>query len=269
MSEELKQTIHPTAIIDPSAELSEGVHVGAYCIVGANTRIGVGTRLEPHVIIQDYTIIGKECHIHGGANLGGPPQDAKFRGEESYVVIGDNNIVREFVTIHRACGEGKATRVGNENMLMAYVHIGHNCEIGNNVVLASYVGLSGHVTVSDRANIGGISGIHQFCRIGRLAMIGGLSGVVQDVPPFMLANGRPARVYDVNVRGLRRANISSKVRGELREAFKLLYRSSLNTSQALEVIESEFEHSPELDHLIEFIKGTRSGDGGRGNPASH
>ncbi len=269
MSEEIKNNIHPTAIIDPTAVLDDGVTIGPYCIVGANTRIGAGTRLEHQVIVQAYTTLGSNCHVHGGANLGGPPQDTKFKGEESYVVIGDNNIIREYVTIHRACGEGKTTHIGNDNMLMAYVHIGHNCEIGNNVVLASYVGLSGHVTIHDRANIGGITGIHQFCRIGRLAMIGGLSGVVQDVPPFMLANGRPARVYDVNVRGLRRANISSKVRGELREAFKLLYRSNLNTSQALEVIESEYEHSPELDHLIEFIKGTRDGDAGRGNNSSH
>lgn len=265
MSEPKKTIIHPTAVIDPSAELGEGVEIGAYCIIGAKASIGSGTILEPHAIVQKYTTVGKNCHIHSAANLGGPPQDSKYKNEESYVILGDNNIIREFVTVHRAVGEGNATRIGEGNMLMAYVHVGHNCEIGNHINIASYVGLSGHVTVHDSANIGGITGVHQFCRIGRLAMIGGLSGVAQDVPPFMLANGRPARVYDVNVRGLRRAGISSKVRTELREAYKLIYRSNLNTSQALEAIETEIEKSDELDHLVEFIRSTRGGYGGRGN----
>lgn len=265
MVEQKKTDIHPSAVIDPTAQIGEGVEIGAYCIVGAHTKIGNGTILEPHAIIQKHTMIGANCHIHSAAILGGPPQDMKYKGEESYVILGDNNIVREFVTIHRAVGEFEATRIGNGNMLMAYVHIGHNCEIWNNVHLASYVGLSGHVTVYDNANVGGITGVHQFCRIGRLSMTGGLSGVAQDIPPYMLANGRPARVYDVNVRGLRRAGITSKVRAELREAYKLIYRSNLNTSQALEAIEAEIEKSPELDHLVEFIRSIRGGYGGRGN----
>ncbi len=260
--------IHPTALIDPSAEIGPGVQIGPYCIVEEDVWVGAGTTLQSHVVIQKHSRVGRNCQLHTGANLGGPPQDLKFKGERSHVVLGDNNIIRECVTIHRATGEGNVTRIGNHNMLMAYAHIGHNCEIGSHVVIASYVGISGHVTVEDYANFGGISGIHQFCRIGTLAMIGGMSCVVQDVPPYMLTDGRPAKVYDVNVRGLRRSGVSAKVRGELRAAYKLLYRANLNVSQALEAIEEEIEKSPELEHLLEFIRSTKNGYGGRGNNPS-
>jgi UDP-N-acetylglucosamine acyltransferase len=257
--------IHTTTIIDPTAEIASDVVIGPFCIIGPNVRIASGTTLSSHIRIECNTHIGRDCQIFHGVALGGPPQDTKFKGEPSLVVIGDNNVLREYVTIHRATGENCRTRLGDNNLLMAYAHIGHNCEVGNNVTLASYVGVSGHVTIEDFANLGGITGIHQYCRIGKMAMIGGLSGVVQDVPPFMLANGRPARVYDVNVRGLRRAGVPAKVRGELREAYKLLYRSNLNNSQALEAIEEEIETSPELEHLLAFIRSTREGYGGRGN----
>lgn len=260
-----RQQIHPTAIIDPSAEIAAGVAIGPYCIVGPQVRVGEQTRLHAHVVVECNTRIGRHCDIYSGAVLGGPPQDHKFQGETSYVEVGDHNILREFVTIHRATGEGLVTRLGSHNMVMAYAHIGHNCEIGSHVTIASYVGISGHVLIEDYANFGGICGIHQYCRIGTLAMIGGMSGIAQDVPPYMLANGRPAKVYDVNVRGLRRAGIVAKVRSELREAYKLLYRSDLNVSQALQVIEEEIERSPELDHLLEFIRSSRNGYGGRGN----
>lgn len=257
--------IHPSAIVDPTAEIEPGAEIGPFCIVGPNVHIGAGTVLASHVLLERNIRIGRNCRIFHGAALGGPPQDNKYRGEETFVIIGDNNILREYVTIHRATGEECVTRIGNNNMLMAYVHVGHNCDIGNHVTLASYVGVSGHVSIEDYANLGGITGVHQYCRIGKLAMVGGLSGVVQDIPPFMLANGRPARVYDVNVRGLRRAGIPAKVRAELREAYKLLYRSNLNGTQALEAIEEEIETSPELEHLLNFIRSTREGYGGRGN----
>lgn len=257
--------VHPTAILDPSVIVDPTAEVGPYCILGPNVTVGAGSVLHPHVVIDRNVRIGRDCQIYSGSVLGGPPQDHKFKDEESWIEIGDSNIIRECCTIHRATGEGQVTRLGSHNMLMAYVHVGHNCDLGSHITLASYVGVSGHVTIEDYANIGGISGIHQFCRIGTLAMVGGLSGVVQDVPPYMLANGRPARVYDVNVRGLRRAGISAKVRGELREAYKLLYRSNLNGTQALETIEEEIEPSPELQHLLEFIRNTRNGYGGRGN----
>lgn len=261
--------IHPTAIVHASAEIDPGAEVGPYCVIEQDVRIGGGTTLHAHVIIESHTRIGRNCQIHGGAIIGGPPQDSKYRNERSYVVIGDNNILREFVTIHRATGEDNETRLGDNNMLMAYAHVAHNCDIGNNVTIASYVGISGHATIEDFANLGGITGIHQYCRIGTLAMVGGLSGVVQDIPPYMLANGRPARVYDINKIGLRRAGITMKVRNELREAYKLLYRSNLNMSQALETIAEEIETSPELERLLEFIHTSRSGKNMRGNADDH
>lgn len=256
---------HPTAIIDPRAEIEPDVEIGPYCIIGKNCFIGAGTVLHGHVHIFENTRIGRNCQIYSGAMLGGPPQDYKFKGETSYLELGDNNIVREYVTIHRATGEGECTRIGNYNMIMAYAHIGHNCIIGNHVTISSYVGISGHVTVEDYANFGGICGVHQNCTIGTLVMIGGMSGVTQDIPPYMLATGRPARVYDINIRGLRRANVPAKVRSDLRQAYKLLYRSNLNVSQALEAIEEEIDPSPELNHLVAFIQRTREGFNGRAN----
>ncbi|HZT43413.1 MAG TPA: acyl-ACP--UDP-N-acetylglucosamine O-acyltransferase [Chthonomonadaceae bacterium] len=257
--------IHPTAVIDPTAEIEPGAEIGPYCIVGKESRIGAGTVLHAHVVVEQNTTIGRDCQIFTGTILGGPPQDLKYKGEKSYVIIGNGNIIRECVTIHRSTGEGSVTRLGDENMIMAYAHIGHNCLIGSHITIASYVGISGHVTIEDYANFGGICGVHQHCRIGTLAMVGGMSGVSQDVPPYMLSRGIPARVFDVNVRGLRRAGVSAKVRSDLRQAYKLLYRSDLNGTQALEAIEEEIEMSPELNHLLEFIRGTRNGYGGRGN----
>jgi UDP-N-acetylglucosamine acyltransferase len=257
--------IHSTAIIDPSAEIEPGACIGPYCILGRNVRIGAGTVLHAHVVIEQNTRIGRNCQIYSGAVLGGPPQDFKYSGEPTYIEIGDDNILREGVTIHRATGEGNETRVGSGNMLMAYAHVGHNCEIGNNVTIASYVGISGHVTVEDHANFGGHVGVHQYSRIGTLAMVGGMSGVAQDIPPYMLAAGIPATVCEVNRRGLIRAEIPQKIRNELRQAYKLLYRSNLNISQALEAIAEDIERSPALDHLVEFVRSSRDGYSGRGN----
>jgi len=260
--------IHPSACIAASAEVHPGVSIGPFCVVGENVSLGTGTVLHPNVLILQNTRIGSNCQIFSGAVIGGPPQDHKFKNEDTYVEIGDDNILREYVTIHRATGEGEITRIGCNNMVMAYAHIAHNCAIGDHVTIASYVGISGHVTVESGVNFGGNSGIHQFCRIGTLAMVGGMSGINKDVPPYMMVSGIPAQVIDVNVRALRRANIPSKVRGELRAAYKLLYRSNLNQSQALQAIEEEIEASPELEHLLSFIRNTRDGSNGRGNTAS-
>jgi UDP-N-acetylglucosamine acyltransferase len=256
-------TIHETAIVDPMAEIGFGVEIGPYCVIGPNVRIGDGTLLSSHVTIQPYTTIGSNCRIQTGAVLGGPPQDTKFHDEISYVAIGDNNVIREYVTIHRASGEGCATRIGDNNMLMAYCHIGHNSQVGSGITMANYVGISGHVTIEDKVVIGGIVGVHQFVRIGRLAMVGGYSKVVQDVPPFSMADGRPAKVCDLNVVGLRRNGVSAKIRADLRRAFKLLYRSNLNLSQAVECLKLEVDPSPEMEYLVEFIKNVKNGFGGR------
>lgn len=255
--------IHPTAILDPSVRLGADVQIGAYTVVGPHCSIGEGTILGPHVVLEEFTSLGSQCHVRAGAVLGGPPQDHKFKGEESFVRIGDRTHIREFVTIHRATGPGEATTIGDDCLIMAYVHIGHNCKIGSHVMLSSYAGLAGHIAIEDHVVVGGMVGMHQFVRIGKLAMVGGYSKVVQDVPPFLLADGRPADILDLNVRGLRRSGINQMTRVSLRQAYKLLYRSNLNTSQALEAIAEELEPNPDLEYLIEFIKRIDSGSSGR------
>ncbi len=257
--------IHPTALVDPSAELADDVEIGPYCVIGDEVRIGSRTRLESHVVVERYTRIGEDCQIRQGTVLGGPPQDYKFSGERTYLTIGDRNIIREFVTIHRASGAEEETRLGDDNMVMAYCHIGHNCWLGSNIVMANYVGISGHCLVEDRVVFGGMLGIHQYVRIGKLAMIGGMSKVVADVPPFMLVDGRPAELNGLNVLGLRRAGIPPRGRAGLKHAFRILYRSGLNLSQGIETAYNEVEASPERDYLLEFLTHIRRGFGGRQN----
>lgn len=259
--------IHPSAIVNPGAQLGDDVSVGPFSIIYDDVQIGDGTLLESHVVVESGSRIGKNCRIWPGSVIGGPPQDHKYRGERSFLILGDNNHIREYVTLHRASGEGVATRIGNDNMLMAYVHVGHNCEVGNNNTFSSYVGLSGHVLVENYVILGGMVGVHQFCRIGNLAMVGGCTKVNQDIPPFMLADNNPARVIDLNTIGLRRASMPPNVRSLLKQAYKLLYRSNLNTSQALERIEDELESCEELEYLILFIRGTQGGYMRRGNQA--
>lgn len=255
--------IHPTALVHPNAQIGDGVEIGAFCVIGPDVVIGDGTIIGPHVVIEPLSTIGRDCQISAGVILGGNPQDTKFKGERSYLIIGARNIIREYVTIHRATGEGNATTIGDDNMLMAYCHIGHNCTIGSGVTMANMVGISGHVVVEDKAVFGGMVGVHQFVRIGKLAMLGGYSKIVQDVPPFMIADGRPMKVYDLNVRGLRRHGVAQKVRSDLKQAYKLLYRSNLNISQAVEAIETEVYPSPERDYLLGFVRNVRFGCAGR------
>lgn len=258
-------TVHPTAIVHPGADLGDGVVVGPYCIVGEDVRIGARTCLEPHVVIESGTRIGTGCHIWTGSVIGGPPQDHKYKGEKSLVIVGNDNLIRECVTFHRAVGEEHATRVGDNNWFMAYAHVGHNCEIGDGNTISSYVGLSGHVTIEDSAVIGGMVGVHQYSRIGKLVMVGGFSKINQDIPPFMLADGVPARVVELNRIGLKRHGVPPNVRSALRQAYKLLYRSNLNHSEAIERIEEELDHSAELEYLLTFVRGTTAGYAGRGN----
>jgi len=255
--------IHPTALIDPTAELGSGVTIGAYSTIGKGVQIGDGTRIDSHVVIDSNTTIGADCTVMTGSVLGGAPQDYKFHGEQTFLRIGDSNIMREYVTIHRASGDGEATIIGDNNMLMAYCHVGHNCKIGSGITMANYVGISGHVLVEDKVVFGGIVGVHQCVRVGKLAMIGGFSKVVQDVPPFAIVDGRPTKVCDLNKIGLRRNGVGPHVRAGLRQAYKLMYRSGLNVTQALEAIVKEIEPSPELDYLLDFIRNVRLGNAGR------
>ncbi|RYX84049.1 acyl-ACP--UDP-N-acetylglucosamine O-acyltransferase [bacterium] len=258
-----KPEVHPTAIVDPKAELSPGVKVGPFCIIEEGVRLGENTTLESHVILKRGTQIGRNCRVFPHCVIGHEPQDAKYKGEYTRVIIGDNNIFREMVTIHRATGEGEATIIGHNNMFMAYVHLGHNCVVGDNNMISNSTGISGHVTIEDRCVIGGFVGIHQFVHIGKMAMIGGLSKVVQDVPPFCMADGRPAPIRGLNTRGMRRNGITSEERTQISAAFKLLYRSDLNTSQALERIQAEVPTSEPLQYLTSFIERVREGRLGR------
>lgn len=255
--------LHPTAEIHPDAQLGKAVEVGPFCVIGPDVVIGDNTRLESHVVVKRFTTLGAGCLVMSGAVLGGEPQDHKFKGERSFLRIGDNNVIREYVTLHRATGEECATEIGDNNTFMAYCHIGHNCVIGSHITMANTVGVSGHVIVEDRTVFGGMVGVHQFVRIGKMAMIGGMSKIVQDIPPFMMADGHPAQVVDLNVIGCRRGGITARVRGGLKQAYKLLYRSNFNVSQAIEAIEAEVEPSPEREYLLEFIKNVRFGFGGR------
>ena len=265
----IKTKIHPTAIVDPKAEIGEGVEIGPFCIVEAGTQIGAGSTLESNVIIKRGTTLGTNCRLMPHVILGGEPQDLKFKGEESFVKIGNNNILREMVTIHRATGEGQATVLGDDNLLMAYVHFGHNCVVGNGNMISNSTGVSGHVTIEDRCVVGGFVGIHQFVHIGKMAIVGGLSKVVQDVPPFCMADGRPSKIHGLNVRGLRRNGVDQEQRNQISKAFKLLYRSELNTSQALERIREEVPDSETLDYLISFIVRVREGRLGRQDETAH
>lgn len=256
-------TIHPTAVVHLTAALDDDVAVGPYSIIGAHVQIGAGTTIGAHVIIEENTHIGRNNIIYHGAVLGAPPQDRKFKHERSYLKIGDNNWIREYVTIHRASGEEQETRIGSNTFLMAYVHIGHNCTVGDGVVMANSVGVSGHCEIGDGANLGGMAGIHQFTRIGKLAMVGGMSRVVRDVPPFMIVEGSPAEVRGVNIVGLRRAGVPEHSRDALRKACRYMFFSEMNIAQAIAKIRAEIDMTAELDHLIGFIEQIRHGRNGR------
>ena len=261
--------IHPTALVDPSAQLGAGAWVGPFCIVENDTQIGAGTILESHVTIKSGTTVGARCRIWPHCVLGHEPQDLKFKGEKSFLRIGDDNMLREMVTIHRATGAGQATVIGNNNLFMAYVHVGHNCVIGDKNLISNSTGISGHVTIEDKTVIGGFVGIHQFVHVGKMAMVGGLSKVVQDVPPFCMADGRPSKTRGLNIRGLRRNGVPSEERIQVSNAVKLLYRSELNTTEALSRIADEIPRSDTLDYLVNFIERVREGKLGRQDETAH
>ena len=247
------------AIVHPKAILEEDVEIGPYSLVGENVRIGRGTKIGPYVLLDGWTTIGRNCQIHTGAVLGTIPQDLKFKGAKSFLSIGNNNVIREYVTINRATDEGGETGIGDNNLLMAYVHIAHNCEIGNNVIMANVATLAGHVTIEDKAVIGGLSAIHQFVKIGTVSIVGGCSKVVKDVPPYIKTDGHPLKPYGLNIIGLKRNNFSPKTRTLLKKAYRILYNSKLNVSQAVLRIAEEVENCPQIDHLLQFIRTSERG----------
>ncbi len=249
-----ERMIHPTAIIDPQAKIGAGVKIGPYAVIGPHVTIGAGTEIMSHVTIDGWTTIGENCRFFPCASIGSEPQDLKFQGEKSYVIIGDRSVFREYVTVSRATGEGEETRIGNDCLFQACTHIAHNCIVGNNVIMSNCAGLAGHVIVEDRVVIGGIAGVHQFVKIGRNSMIGGLAKVVQDIPPFVIADGQPARCIGLNSVGLSRAGIPENTRRELKKAFRLLYRSGLNLGQAIAAMEEELDSSEEVEHFLRFLR---------------
>lgn len=251
--------IHPTAVVAPGAELGEGVEVGPYGVIGPHVRLGPGTRLMSHVVIDGHTSLGRECTVFPFASLGTLTQDLKYRGGAPRVEIGDRTTIREYATVNTATADGDATRVGSGCLIMACAHVAHDCRVGDGVIIANGTGLSGHVVVEDQAIFGGMCGIHQFCRIGRMSMIGGLSRVTQDVPPYMICEGNPATVPAVNLIGLQRRGLTDEAIRGLREAHRILYRSGLNTSQAVERIDREVAPCAEIAHLLEFIRGSERG----------
>jgi UDP-N-acetylglucosamine acyltransferase len=252
-------SVHPTAAVESGAELDDGVVVGPYCRIGAGATIGANTHLDPYVVIDGCTSIGSDCRLSSFTVLGSPPQDVKFQGKRSYVVIGDRNVLREYVTINRATDEDGKTVVGDDNFLMAYVHVAHNCVVGDNVVLANTVNMAGHVVVEDYAFVGGVTPIHQFVRIGRHSIIGGGCRVPKDVPPFVKAAGNPLRCFGLNSLGLRRRGFGSETELILKRAYRILFRSGLNTRQALETIEAELEPTREIRQLVQFIRESSRG----------
>ena len=251
--------IHDTAVIRTGARIGKNVQIGAQAVIGENVIIDEGTKIGPHVVITGWTSIGKECVIFQGASIGEEPQDLKFAGEKSYVFIGDRTKIRECATVHRATGEGEETRIGTDCLMMAYTHVAHNCIVGNNVIMSNAATLAGHVVVEDRAVIGGLTGVHQFVKIGRNAMVGGASKIVQDVVPYTIVDGHPAKVAGLNSVGMARAGIALDSRRNIKKAYKLLYRSSLSLTQAISMIEQEVDSCSEVEHLLRFLRNAERG----------
>ena len=225
--------IHASAVIDSKAELAGDVEIGPYSVIGPNVKIGAGTKVGSHTVIEGYTTIGKDNHFAHFASIGGAPQDMKYRGEPTQLIIGDRNTVREFTTIHTGTAQDVGiTRIGSDNWIMSYVHIAHDCQVGNHTIFSSNAQIAGHVLVDDWAIMGGMSGVHQFVRIGQHVMLGGASVLVQDIPPFVIAAGDKATPHGINVEGLKRRGFSSETISALRQAYKVLYKDGLSFEDA-------------------------------------
>lgn len=252
--------IHETAIVSPTAEIGDGCHIGPYSVIGDKVKLAENVRVDSHGVIDGITSIGAGTHVFPFVSIGLAPQDLKYAGEETAVEIGENNQIREFVTIHRGTdGGGGSTKIGNDNLLMAQAHIAHDCSVASGVIMANAATLAGHVTVADGANIGAYSGVHQFCRIGKEAFVGGYSVVVKDAPPFAVIQGNHAKCYGLNRVGMKRRGYPKETIEALNRAFHFLLTAKLNTTQAVEKIKTEIEGSAEVDLLVRFIEGSTRG----------
>jgi len=251
--------IHPSAVISKKAKIASDVEIGPYTVVEDNVEIGSGTKIASFCTLTGYTVIGKNNQIFSNAVIGSIPQDLKYKGEKSRLIIGDGNRIREVVTINLGTSASGETVIGNNNLIMAYAHIAHDCIINNNTIIANAGTLAGHVLIEDNAIVGGLTGVHQFVKIGRFAIVGGCSKVVQDIPPYSTSDGHPVRIRGVNIEGLKRAGFDTEKRNILRRAFKILFFSGHPLSKALNILEKELKNIPEVDYLIKFVQNSKRG----------
>ncbi|MFZ6748621.1 acyl-ACP--UDP-N-acetylglucosamine O-acyltransferase [Undibacterium sp. Ren11W] len=257
--------IHPSALIDPKASLDSSVEVGAYTIIGPNVRIGAGTKIGPHVVIEGHTTIGRENTLFQFSSIGAAPQDKKYAGEPTRLEIGDRNVIREFCTFNLGTSQDVGvTRLGNDNWIMAYVHIAHDCQVGNHTIFANNAALAGHVHIGDWVILGGFSNTHQFCKIGAHAMVGMSTSLTQDVPPFVMLNGNPAAAHGINVEGLKRRGFSREQISAIRQSYKLLYKSGLTLEEAKLALDQQVadlapEQALHVKAIREFLDGSTRG----------
>ncbi len=252
-------TIHPTAIVDKKAEIGAGVEIGPWAFVGPHCSVGTGSKLAMRVTLESHVRLGENVTVGIGSVLGGLPQDLKFKGEETWVEIGDGTTIREYATVNRGTSESFKTTVGKHSFLMSYVHLAHDCQVGDHVIISNGTQLAGHVTVEDYAGISGLCAVHQFTRIGQHAYIGGHSRVPKDVPPFVKAVGNPIKLYGLNSVGLQRRGFSAETLTELKKAYRLFFRSELNVTQAMARASTELTQTPEVKALITFLSESERG----------
>jgi len=252
--------IHSTAIVHPKAQIAEGVSIGPYSVIGEQVTIGKDTKIASHVLIEGWTTIGERNQLHSFSCIGTPPQDVGYKNEETYLFIGNDNVIREFATVHRATTKAdRKTEIGNKNYLMAYSHVAHDCKLGNSIIMANSAGLAGHITIEDYAILGGIVGVHQYVRIGAYAMIGGQSAIVQDIPPYVSAAGNRAQLYGLNTIGLKRKGFSDEVINNLKKAYKIIFRSGMTIEEAIKKVVEEFPDSKEVNYFVDFMRHSKRG----------
>lgn len=251
--------IHPNAMVSPKAKLGDNITVGPYAVIEDNVTIGSGTVIDSFAQVLGHTQVGSDCRIFSYAMIGSIPQDLKYSGHKSHLIVGNKNIIREFVTMNPGTEEGGKTVVGDNNLIMAYSHIAHDCIVGSSNVLANAATLAGHVTIEDNVVIGGLVAIHQFCRVGNFSILGGCSKVVQDIPPYSMCDGHPAKICGLNLIGLRRAKFASKTISDIKKAFKILFFDKHSVSKALELAKDEFPKSKEVGVLVDFVASSKRG----------